>query len=218
MNLDYRAMAGGMPDTPLQSDIPAWLSVVQHHGLPTRLLDWTESAAAALFFAVEQNDLFRKWGRWNDLFQPIVWMVNPHALNWISSGGSQVPRTAMDEAAGNPRDGFTELWGLKSIFAAFNPFTQDTELPMAVQPMNVHIRVQTQKSRFTVHGSRREGLDELFRDTDLVRLGFLHFIQIDRHAAIAILKELERIGVSRSTLFPDLEGLATELAMRLAHP
>jgi len=46
--------------------------LLRQHGVPTRLLDWSESLAAAIFFALGSADLAR------DLD---LWLLDPYALN-----------------------------------------------------------------------------------------------------------------------------------------
>jgi hypothetical protein len=49
-----------------------WYFLMQHSGAPTRLLDWTEGALIALYFAV-RNKL--------DATDAAVWVLDPWSLN-----------------------------------------------------------------------------------------------------------------------------------------
>ncbi len=49
---------------PSEDDHLSWIAAMQHHGVPTRLLDWTYSPYVALFFAVANQGEEDRAGVW----------------------------------------------------------------------------------------------------------------------------------------------------------
>jgi hypothetical protein len=113
---------------------------MRHCGIPTRLLDWTETFSVALYFALKRNKP-----------NPCVWILNPYDLNKQSYGSATVFNTLTDLE-------FDYFQGF--IGKAKTP----NKTPIAILPITQSMRVFAQKSVFTLHGTRSGEIEKLFPD------------------------------------------------------
>ena len=175
---------------PPHADISSWLFLMQHYGLPTRLLDWTESSLIALFFAVEDAA--------HDSYDAAVWALSPTRLNKKQRGEGTI--YSADHPAVFP------------VFQqAFSSTGQSAHPILAVLTDQTDIRHLVQQSVFTVHGC----------DTPLNNLPdageFVGRIRIPSAVKPALRATLDFLGITRATLFPDLDNLAFDLSRRQFH-
>jgi hypothetical protein len=85
------------------------------------------------------------------------------------------------------------------------------ELPVAVYPTHFARRISSQRSCFTIHGSRPDGFDGLPSGPE----ARLKKIVIPGRHVREMEDSLSIAGIDEVTIFPDLDGLGRSLAMTL---
>jgi hypothetical protein len=155
---------------------------MRHHGIPTRLLDWTESFGTALFFALNGT------GK-----TPCIWMLNPYDLNQVSTNNAGIP---------NPLRDLDFSYSEAYLDHKFNPY----RFPIAIIAPRTSDRLFAQKGLFTLQGSETTPID-LIPDLSKCVAKF----EIPINAIEDANKFLQLAGINNYSIFPDLDGLAKHL-------
>jgi hypothetical protein len=175
------------------------LFFMQHYGVPTRLLDWTENPLIALYFAlVSAVRRATKIPRLKFVAPAVVWVLDPiswnrHALKHVSFEGGVL--TPDDDA----------LKGYKPVpkFAGMH------NQPVALYGAHNSGRIVAQQGVFTIFGRDATAMETLYTTGGFPNRS-LTKISIPRNAIRKLRTTILSHGITESVVFPDLEGLANE--------
>ena len=159
----------------------------QHYGMPTRLLDWSNNALAALFFAVTEvpdkdGTLFFMDGYQLAITQRSI----PTYRGIVTSRHEEFQRA------------------LKRI-CNWRENTSFSEFLMAIRPDQVDSRVCRQRSCFTFHVPGHDALTKEKENTTL------RFFKIPADRKTTIREELSALGIDDFSIFDDMQSLARRL-------
>ena len=169
-----------------------WLAVAQHHGLPTRILDWTYSPYVAMHFATADLDRFDIDG--------VIW-----AVNYIEAH-KMLPAKLKMELKKEGANAFTVdmILNAAGSFQEFSNLSPDKDFVIFIEPPSLDDRFINQYAFCSISSNPQLMLDDWLKNYPEIWKKII----IPKELKWEIRDKLDQANVTERVLFPGLDGLS----------
>ncbi|MCJ7702362.1 MAG: hypothetical protein MUO62_12325 [Anaerolineales bacterium] len=143
-------------------------------------------------------------------------MLNPHKLNELAGIGLDPLNFPLTWVSGKVGAIYIGLaWEQRDLNGYDGKIIKDSniniDIPIAFPATYQDHRMFAQRSCFTIHGRSLKPLKDILSKESIKLSEYLIEYEIEINAKSSLLRELSILGISASTVFPDLEHLAIDL-------
>jgi len=199
---------------PVRNDLTQWISLMQHYGTPTRMIDFTYSFWVAVFFAISRIDIGEKG---------IVWALNTD-VNDIDNELNRVnDRTDENILKIIKKDNsltYIDKRLIEDCALMFSILENNFDGFYIANPFRMNDRLTIQQGTFLIPCNIKKSFQQNIKVDEKLRLGIMkkYVLIMNKKFQKDLLRHLKQMNINSAVLFPGLQGFVESLWMRLGSP